>query len=195
MAAANLEKIGRSFSRLGWIGVWIQAVLAILPLVMLAYVLFGMAAGTRTALFGVVDYLAFIGLAILAFTTLWSFRYTRLGKRIANPDRCPPWKSVARTLWIGAWAGCAGIFVSMTLLVVEVVRLLIILLKAPQGGVPVIRTEIESRTAWVSTIDVVALLAEICTLAGELLVVGITLWLLLRIAQSVDSFPAANKAK
>ena len=194
MAAADLQKTARSFSRLGWLGVWIQLVLAILPLVILVYVMFGLATGTRAA-FSIFDYLGFIGLAILAFTMLWSFRYTRLAKQIADPDRCPAWASVARTLWIGLWASCAGIFVSVALLIIEVVRLLVILLKAPQGGVPVMRTDTDIRTAWISAIDVVALLAEICTLVGELVVVGITLWLLLRITQSVGSFPTASKQK
>jgi hypothetical protein len=191
MANTNLQAIARSFFRLGWIGIWIQAVLAILPLMMLAYYLFGMATGGGVS-FGFVDYLAFFGLAILAFTTFWSYRYTRLAKRIADPDRKPSWTSVAKTLWVGIWASCAGIFVSVLLLMIEVIRLLFLLLKAPQGGVPVLRTEIESRTQWVSAIDVLTLLAELCTLVGELVIVVITLWLLLKITRSVDCFAPAN---
>lgn len=190
MAAAALQSIARSFSRLGWIGFWIQLVLGLLPLAMLLYVLFGTATGSRGG-FDVTDYLALVGLLILAFTAFWLYRYTRLAKRIADPDRCPSWAAVARTLWIGLLASAAGIFVSVLMLVVEVVRLLILFLHAPQAGVPVIRTETDNRTAWVSAIDVVSLMADLCTLVGELLVMGITLWLLFRITRSPELFTAA----
>jgi hypothetical protein len=74
--------------------------------------------------------------------------------------------------------------VSLLLLAVEVLRLLILFLKTPQGGVPVIQTQPGNRSEWVSAIDVVTLFAEVCTLAGELVVVGFTLWLLYRVTQA-----------
>ena len=191
MAAATLQSIARSFSRWGWLGFWIQLLLGGLPLAMLLYVIFGTATGTRLG-FDITDYLALVGLLILAFTAIWLYGYTRLAKKIADPDRCPTWASVARTLWIGLLASVAGIFVSVLMLVIEVVRLLILFLHAPQAGVPVIRTETDNRTAWVSAIDVVSLLADLCTLIGELLVVGITLWLLFRITRSIDLFGSSS---
>jgi hypothetical protein len=71
-------------------------------------------------------------------------------------------------------------------LFIEVIRLLILFLKAPQAGVPAIRTELESRTQWVSAMDAVGLLAEVCTLAGEFLLLGLTLWLLFKIMRHDD---------
>ncbi len=183
----NLQSIARSFKRLGWLGFWIQLIVGLLPLAMLLYVVLNKATGGGLT-FDFTDYLALAGLGILAFTAIWSYGYTRLAKYIADPDRCPTWAVVARRLWIGLWAGVAGIFMSVLLLVVEVVRLLILFLHAPQGGVPVIRTETDNRTAWVSAIDVVSLLADLSTLIGELVVIGITLWLLFRITRSIDSF-------
>lgn len=183
----NLQSIAGSFRRLGWLGFWIQLVVGLLPLAMLAYVLLNKMTGGGLT-FDFTDYLALGGLGLLAFTALWSYGYTRLAKRIADPDRCPTWEVVARKLWVGLWAGVTGIFLSVVLLVVEVVRLLILFLHAPQAGVPVIRTEADNRAAWVSAIDVVSLLADLCTLIGELVVIGITLWLLFRITRSIDSF-------
>jgi len=147
----------------------------------------GKATGSRVAL-GVMDYLALVGLAILAFTTFWSYRYTRLARRIADPELRPEWTSVAKTLRVGIWASCVGIVVSMLLLIAEVLRLLFLFLKTPQAGVPVIQTQAENRSAWVSAIDVVSLLAEICTLVGELLVVAFTLWLLFAVLKHVGVF-------
>jgi hypothetical protein len=147
----------------------------------------GKAFGTGIT-FDFTDYLALTGLAVLVFTTSWSYRYARLGYRIEDPARRPRRSLVNRTLWIGLWASCVGICISLTLLMVEIVRLLILLLKAPQGGVPVIRTEATDRAYWVSAIDVVSLLAELCTLTGELVILGFTLWLLFRITHHADEY-------
>ena len=87
--------------------------------------------------------------------------------------------------------------VSVLLIVIEVLRLLFLFLKTPQAGVPVIQTQADSRTAWVSAMDVVSLLAEICTLVGELFVIALTLWLLFTVLKHVGVFgrlddPAAD---
>ncbi|HMO83350.1 MAG TPA: DUF3611 family protein [Lacipirellulaceae bacterium] len=185
MDETQVQRIAKSFSRLGWMGFWIQAALAILPLSLIAYALLGKMTGSRVAL-GFFDYLAFVGLGVLVFTTFWSYRYTRIGRRLAaEPEQRPSWSRVLRTLWVGLWASSAGIAISLLLMVVEVVRLLILFLKAPQGGVPVMRTELDSRTAWVSAMDVVTLLAELCTLVGELVILGLTLYLLFAVSRRV----------
>jgi hypothetical protein len=185
--SVNFEKIARAFARVGWTGLVVQAVLMILPLFMIFYVLFGKATGTRNTL-DFTEYLAFLGLVILAFTTFWSFYYTRLAKRIADPARRPTRDSIVRVLWIGLWASCIGIVVSLLTLVIEVVRLLILFLKAPQGGVPVTQAQPESRSDWVSAIDAVSLLAEVCTLAAEFFLLALTLWLLFRLTKLTGDF-------
>ena len=43
MATATLQSIAKSFSRLGWIGFWLQLVLGLLTLLMLLYVVSGVA--------------------------------------------------------------------------------------------------------------------------------------------------------
>lgn len=183
MITAEVQKIAREFTRLGWIGVWIQAVLMIIPLGVLAYVLVNKVTGSDST-FRIGDYIAIFGLVVLGFTTFWSYRYTWLGKRISDPKRRTSSSSVIRTLRVGFWAGSLGIAISLLLMIAHVLRLLWLFMKAPQGGVPVIQTQIEDRATWVSALDVVSLLAELCTLVGELLVVGLTLWLLFRVVGS-----------
>jgi hypothetical protein len=178
-------RIGRAFARVGWTGLCLQGVLIILPLLMLGYVIFGKVAGVREPL-DFTEYLAFVGLLILAFTTFWSFYYTRVARRIEDPARRPTWDSISKVLWIGLWASCLGIVVSLLSLFIEVTRLLILFLKAPQAGVPVMRTQLETPTEWVSALDAVGLLAEVCTLAGEFLLLGLTLWLLFKITWDCD---------
>jgi Protein of unknown function (DUF3611) len=178
-------RIGRAFARVGWTGLCLQGVLIILPLLMLGYVIFGKVAGVREPL-DFTEYLAFVGLLILAFTTFWSFYYTRVARRIEDPARRPTWDSIRKILWIGLWASCLGIVVSLLSLFIEITRLLILFLKAPQAGVPVMRTELETPNEWVSALDAVGLLAEVCTLAGEFLLLGLTLWLLFKITWDCD---------
>jgi len=182
MAEITYERLAKSFSRLGWIGFWAQLILAIIPICMFVYVLWGNATSESVGL-GVMGYLALIGLAVLGFTTFWSYRYAAVSKRIADPDRRPQNSYLTGMLWIGLWAGLLGIAISLLLMFYEVFRLLFLFLSAPQGGVPVIQTQVDNRASWVSALDVVSLLAELCTLTGELLVLGLTLYLLLRVSQ------------
>jgi hypothetical protein len=51
-------------------------------------VIFSNLAGVREPL-DFTEYLAFVGLLILAFTTFWSFYYTRVARRIEDPARRP----------------------------------------------------------------------------------------------------------
>jgi hypothetical protein len=187
MSETTTERIAKAFARLGWIGVIFQLVLMILPLFMLGYVIYGKVTGTRQ-LFDFTEYLAIIGLMILAFTTCWSFYYTRLANKIRDPEQRPSQQSLVGKLWVGLWASSLGIAVSLLTLFIEASWLLMLFLKAPQGGVPVIRTELENRSDWVSAIDAVSLLAEICTLAGEFLLLGLTLWLLFRITRLAENY-------
>ena len=187
MSEITLEKLARSFARLGWTGFWVQLFLAIIPIFLFVYFLVNKVTGNAVGL-DFTDYLALVGLLVLGFTTLWSLRYALLSKQIANPEKRPPRASLNRVLWIGVWASACGIAISLVLMFVEVLRLLFLFLTAPQGGVPVVQTQAENRTAWVSAIDVVSLLAELCTLTGELMVLGFTLWLLFRVARLPDSY-------
>lgn len=194
MSTTDEQWLAAKFHRYGWLGVWVQLILGILPLAMLCYVLLGKTFGPGVVL-GVMDYLALVGLAILAFTTFWSYRYTRVARRITDPEKRPDWTSVTRMLRVGIWASAIGIVVSILLLLVEVLRLLFLFLKTPQAGVPVFRTEADNRTAWVSAVDVVSLLAEICTLVGELLVVAFTLWLLFAVLKHMGVFSRDNELR
>lgn len=183
------ERIAKAFARLGWIGVCFQLVMMILPLFMLGYVIYGKATGTRQ-LFDLTEYLAIIGLLILAFTTFWSFYYTRIAKKIRDPEQRPSLDTLEGKLWVGLWASSLGIAVSLITLFIEATWLLMLFLKAPQGGVPIIRTEVDNRADWVSAIDAVSLLAEVSTLAGEFLLLGLTLWLLFRVTRLAGDYNA-----
>lgn len=195
MPSLTLESVAGSFRRLGRTGFVLQLVLAIVPLATLGYFIFGRVTGLRTEL-SVTDTLAIGGLTIslltLLFTTFWSYRYASMGSRMVEPARRPPYKKVTRVLWVGLWASVLGIVMSMLLLIGGAARLLYLFMKAPQGGVPVIQTSAANRSYWVSSMDIVSLLAEICMLAGELIVVGFTLWLLYRLSLAASLYNEAS---
>jgi len=184
------DRLSQSFSSLGWLGFWMQIAVGSVPLALIIFALaFGRnpAPGTRAG-FPLIEYLSIAGLAVLAFTTLWSFRYTRLAVRLADPTRRPTRTAVQRTVWTGVKASTIGIGVSMLVMLFEVVQLLIYFLRTPQAGVPVIQTT-GGPASWVSAADIAGLLALLLTMFAEVTVLVFSLWLLFRTTLPSVEFP------
>jgi len=179
---ANPDRLGKQFSRLGWIGFWIQFALLATPILLLVYILFisnPESAQRRGIELG--NYLSYGSLLVMVFTAFWFLRYTRLGKRIADPERRPAQSSVVRTLWIGVWAGCLGIFFSMLLLMSAVGRMLFILMANPQTGMQIAQNlGANDPTKSLSAMDAASLTALLFLLTAELVVLTLSLWLLFR---------------
>jgi hypothetical protein len=177
------ESMARQFSRLGWIGFWIQVVLIILPVILLVYVLFiSSPDSAQRRGIDLSNYLSYGSLLVMAFTIFWFYQYTRLAKRIPDPETRPPKSSVLRTLWIGLGASCLGILFSMILMINAVLRILFILLATPQTGVPISATGGDPAKT-LSAIDAVSLTSLLFTLSAELIVLAFSLWLLFRVTR------------
>jgi hypothetical protein len=183
------SSLARVFSRLGWLGFWIQVVCGSVPVILMLYY-FVFSRSERPGL-RFLEYLTIANLAILAFTALWSFRYTRLARRIADPERRPAHRSVLNTVWTGVVAGSIGMFFSMIVLLFEAANLLFKLLKAPQGGMPVIQTAGADSPYWIATVDMVNLVALTIILFCEFLVLAFALWLLFRTTFGSAEYPNA----
>jgi hypothetical protein len=126
---------------------------------------------------------------VLLFTLFWSYRYTRLGKRLMNPEQRPSESQVIGIVWTGVLASSVGMVFSMIVILTEAANLLFFFLKSPQGGVPVIQTSGAEATYWVSSVDMVSLMALILTLFAELIVLLFSLWLLFRTTLASPEFP------
>ena len=179
----NPERLGKQFSRLGWIGFWMQVVLVIIPIVLLLYVVIisGPDSAQRKGI-DLSDYLSYGSLVVMLFTIFWFWRYTRLGGRIIDPELRPSQSSVLRTVWIGLGASCAGILFSMILLMNAVLRMLFTLLATPQTGIPISATGADpART--LSAFDAVSLTSLVFILTAELIVLAFSLWLLFRVTR------------
>ena len=178
---ANPDRLAKQFSRLGWIGFWIQFALLAVPIILLVYVLFvSSPESAQRRGIDLSNYLSFGSLLVMVFTTFWFYRYTRLGKRIADPALRPPQSSALRTLWIGLWAGCLGIFFSMLLLLSAVGRMLFVLMANPQTGMQIAQSLGTDPTKSLSAMDAVSLTSLLFLLTAELLVLAFSLWLLFR---------------
>lgn len=184
---SNPESLARQFSRLGWIGFWIQLVLIAVPILLLIYVMFF--SGPDSAQSKGIDlsnYLSYGGLMVMLFTTLWFYRYTRLASRITDPDLRPSLSSVTRTLWVGLWASFLGIIFSMLLLLSAVARLLFVLMTMPQTGIPIAAISGADPTRTLSAIDALSLTSLLMMLTAELIVLAFTLWLLFQVSRPAD---------
>jgi len=171
-----------TFHRLGWCGFWTQVVIGAIPTVLMSYLFFfaGTSEGSRAG-FRFVEYLTLASLAILLFTTIWFFRYTRLAKRITTPEHRPTNDFLSRTAWIGIIASTIGVLISIVVMLVEVAHVLFFFLSVPQAVVPIVQTVNGGQSNWVSAIDMVSLMALTLTLFAEMIILTFSLWLLFRV--------------
>jgi hypothetical protein len=187
---AEAMSLSKTFSRLGWTGFWLQVVLGSLPVITLVYyfAFTGSGAVSRSG-FPFIEYLAIANLLAVIFTTLWSYRYTRLAKRITDPERCPLPASLARSVWTGVIASTVGMFFSTLVILIEAANLTFYFLKAPQAGLPVIQTSGAESVRFVSSVDMISLVALILTLFAELIVLMFNLRLLSRTTPKPSDHP------
>src|SRR5262245_60835120 len=108
------KSLAEAFSRLGWIGFWMQIAIGAIPLALIIYArVFGSEGGSGTrGRLALIEHVTIGGLLVLAFTTVWFYRYTRLAVRIAHAEHRPPALFVQRAAWTGVAASTLGIVFS-----------------------------------------------------------------------------------
>jgi hypothetical protein len=186
------KSLAGAFIRLGWAGFWLQLVFGSLPiLILLYYLAFARTDPDSRDGIGFIEILTIINLLILAFTTWWSYRYTRIGKKIRESEVGPSESYLTGTVWTGVVATTTGMLFSMISILIETANLLFYFLKAPQAGIPVIQTSGAASVHWVSTIDMVSLMALDLFLFAELIVLVFSLWLLFRTTLGTPDAPSS----
>jgi hypothetical protein len=190
MRPSKGRSLARSFSRLGWIGFWLQVVLGSFSvIIMVYYFVFSSTSSVPRAGLAFVEYLTIADLLILVFTIGWSYRYTRLARRIQDADKRPSEPYVLGVIWTGVVASAFGMIVSMVVLLIEVANVLFYFLRTPQAGMPVFQTSATEAVYWVSAVDMVSLMALVLVLCAEMLVLVFSLWLLFRTMHGSPEFP------
>ena len=187
------KSLAGAFYRLGWAGFWFQVVFGSLPILMMVYY-FAFSRSDTSPRGGLrfVEYLTIVNLLMLLFTTFWSYRYTRIGRRITDPERRPSEAQLAGAAWTGVVASTAGMLFSMIVILIEAANLLFYFLKSPQAGIPVIQTSGAAAEHWVSSVDMLSLMALILLLFGELMALVFSLWLLFRTTVGSPESPPAT---
>lgn len=187
--------LARAFARLGWAGFWLQVVFGSLPITALIFFLvFSRSASATPSVsrsgLAFVEYLTIANLVVLIFTIFWSYRYTMLARHIADAQKRPSQADVVSSVWTGVVANMAGMIFSMIVIFLEAASLLFLFLKAPQAGIPVIQTAGAAAPAFVSSVDMVSLMALILILCAEIVVLVFNLWLLFRTSAPSAEYPA-----
>jgi hypothetical protein len=180
---ANPQQLGATFTKLGWIGFVIQLVLLSLPLVLALYMLFGFTpeSPARRGI-DLSNFLSWGSLLVAVFTAVWFFRYPGLGRRIAEGDTGLSGAGVLKTVWIGVWASGIGIVFSMLLLFAESSRILFVMLANPQTGLMISPNIGANPNQSISALDGISLITLLILLTAELVVLGLSLWLMYRTA-------------
>jgi len=179
---AKIDSLAVTFERTGRIGFWSQLVLGTFPVAVMIFVLFyaGNLSGTRSGV-PIVEWLTLGNILVLFFTTFWFHRYRGLGKRIADPASRPTGEEVAGKVWTGLVASSLGVVFSILVMLFDVGQIFFYFLTAPQGGVPAIQLD---GATFVSAIDLASLMALVLTMAAEVLVTMMGLWLLFRTSRA-----------
>ncbi len=191
MSNTGSNNLAGSFARLGWIGFWIQLVLVAIPIFLLGYLLYGKTTDTAFTL-DFRDYMALLGLLILGFSAFWSLRYAYLAKRIADPERRPAVSSLRQILWIGVGVSVVGILRFLAVTFVDVLRFIFLVGTTPADVDSASRPQVDTLVVGLSEMNVVSLLAELCTLVGELMLLGFSLWLLFQVIRLPEADVSEN---
>lgn len=188
---SNPKRLARQFSLLGWVGFWMQLAMVVVPVALLIYVLFfSSPESAQRRGIELTNYMSYGGLLVMIFTIAWFYRYTRLAKRIADPELRPRQASLIRTLWIGLWASVAGIVFSMLLMMNAVWRMLMVLLATPQTGLAITAPMGSDPVTTLSALDAISMTVLLIILSAELVVLTFTLWLLFRVTRPPAEDPA-----
>ncbi|MBD2430854.1 MULTISPECIES: DUF3611 family protein [Fischerella] len=184
--STNVHRIASEFRILGWIGFWLQLVLGSIPLfIAIPTLLFRSNPGRVGTQNSIGVFFAYACLLVLIFTIYWCFRYTRLSKKLDDPDLRPSRKEVTRDLWIGILANISGMIFAVIVLLTQVGLLLNRVLSIPQGAAtiytPLPGAAIATSNLPITPLQIISMQAVSCAIAAELVGVIVALWLLYRL--------------
>jgi hypothetical protein len=181
VAPTKSSNLAGAFSRLGWVGFWLQLVFGSFPILgLISLLAFSRPDPDASRSLDLVQILTIINTVMLLFTAFWFYRYTRLARQMRDPQRSPSVSALVGTVWTGVVATTAGMLFSMFAILLQTSNLLFYFMKAPQAGIPVIQATGAASTHWVSTVDMLCLMNLTLFLFAEVIVLIFGLWLLFR---------------
>ncbi len=190
---AALHKVAMAFRLYGWIGFWVQLVMAFLAAIALLLALSGRTFSSDTSSDnGFAIFWAICGIALLVVNLLFNVRYVRIAKALMHEPGASlhPRKSDAiRLLRLGILIGFVGMLLALLSSGSSVGVLVAKTISQPPG------VAILDPNRIVRAMDVLVVLANITLIAAHLAGTVIAFWLLDRVHHYHYSHPHALQAK
>lgn len=177
------EHIARNCRWLGWIGFWLQVVLGLIPLLVVLGLVFSRLGQWPGGLFSLGLWFAVLCLGFLIFSIYWSFRYTRMARRLAVPEARPAKSGVKRTLRVGLLANLAVMALAVLIALGRVSQLTFRMLTVPQGATVVTPNQTVAQGALVSPSNMLAIQAMVHAIAAGLVGVIVALVLIEQVSR------------
>jgi hypothetical protein len=176
-APLSLPRLAHSLRRLGWIGLLLQGLLGLIPILVLIVRVITHYTQNPPSL-GL--FLAISCLLALLLAMYWCFHYVRLAHKLETAKLRSAQGAVIRALGIGLTINIVGMVCAVLIAIAKTATLTINMLRLPQGATIITSEVVGNRGNQVSLItpsDMITLQAMINTIAASL--VGIIIALLL----------------
>ncbi|HLP91369.1 MAG TPA: DUF3611 family protein [Nostocaceae cyanobacterium] len=179
--SSKLAAIAKTIRLTGWLTLWVQLALALVSGLALVFV----STGRRFAEqpnpgLGVGIFWAGLGILMLFFSIYWNFRYTRIGRRLANPNPSlhPSKADTLGIIRLGVMAGLIGILFTLLGAVATASVLIAKSISQPPG------VAITDPNRIIRALDVFVIIANINGIAAHFIGTITSLWLIERIVKN-----------
>lgn len=179
---AAIQRIANTFRLTGWISFWVQVVLGTVSSLVLIFSTLILQTENRTpgpanatnpgAGAGV--FLAIVGIIALYIGIYWSFRYTRLSRRLKTGDVPPTPKALMDAIRMGLTINMVGMLLALLGAEALIGSLFAKALSQPQSGVAFY----ERITQAIQPIDILIVQANTNTVLAHFVGLAASLWLL-----------------
>lgn len=177
------EQIARTCQQLGWIGFWLQVFLGLIPLLVVLLAVVSRLGQWTGSIFSLGLWLAILCLGFLVFSTYWSFRYTRMARRLRGTESRPSKSGVNRSLRIGLLTNLTVMTLAVLIALGQVTQMTIRMLTVPQGAAVVVPNQAGTQGALVSPSNMLAIQALVHAIAAGLIGVIIALLLIQQVSR------------
>lgn len=186
------QEIARSFRWLGWLGLWLQALLGFIPILVVVANVLARPSQQQVGGSSIGLIVAIVCLIILVFSTYWCFRYTQLAGKLEERDLRPAKVQVIQKVRIGLVANISVMTLAVLIALWRVGTLTFKMLTLPQGATIVapnqIGTTLAAPGALITPSNMIAIQAMVSTIAAGLAGTIIALMLLHQVGQHRNSY-------
>jgi hypothetical protein len=174
----KLQAIANTIRLTGWVAFWIQlGLVSVSSLALLSASTGRNLTNQPSSSLGVGIFWAVLGIVVLLFSLFWDFRYTHIGRKLANlnPHLHPSKADTVRTIRLGIMAGLVGILLTLLGSSATVAVLIAKSISQPPG------VAITDPNKIIRTLDVLVLVANVNGIAAHYIGTVASIWLLERV--------------